>query len=32
MFYFHITTVAQTVNTLLYVISLSDNIRALSPP
>lgn len=32
MFYFHITTMAQTVNSLQYIISLSDNIGALSPP
>ena len=32
MFYFHITTMAQTVNSLQYIISLSDNIGTLSPP
>lgn len=32
MFYFHITTMVQTVNSLQYIISLPDNIGDLSSP
>lgn len=32
MFYFHITTMVQIVNSLQYIISLPDNIGDLSSP